>query len=106
MMCYHVQHPRRPDPIRDNAPMHPQPRWWIAPLIAVPLGVALLIFMVALVWVWFIVFPLLVALLSLGVGICLVLSRRLPNAHVVGVGLLLSVPMAIAIFSGIWLTTV
>jgi hypothetical protein len=85
--------------------MPPQPRWWIAPIIAVPLGVVLLIFTVALVWVWFIVFPLVIIMLSLGVGVCLVLSRQLPNAHVVGVGLMLAVAVAIGVFSAILLLT-
>lgn len=114
-MSYHPQYLGDPNPNygatsqrppagqAPNAP--PQAKWWIAPIIAVPLGIVLLIFTVALVWVWFIAFPLVVIVLSLGVGVCLALSRQLPNAHVVGVGLMLSVPVAIGVFGAILLFT-
>ncbi len=68
-----------------------QVKWWIAPLIAVPLGVFVLVFMVATFWGVVVTVPLLFIVLAIAVSVCFVLSKWWANAHVVGVGLMLSV---------------
>jgi len=75
-------------------------------LIAGPLSVLILLFVVSTILIWPITIPLVFALISVGVGLCFALSRALPNAHVVGVGLLLSMLptllIGLAAFSGIY----
>lgn len=106
-----MQMSERPDPFQP-APPPPEPgftavqgksgrprtarTWLFAAVLAVALGVVWAVLFVYGLYVWFLTIPVWL-LTSLGAsGTCFVLARRHPRAMSYGVGLLVSMPIAVA----------
>lgn len=77
-------------------------RWWVVPVVAVPLGVFLFFFLLVFAFIFFVTIPLVLIAMTIAVTVCFVMSKSSPNAQVVGVGLMLSLLVCALMISGLF----
>jgi hypothetical protein len=78
-------------------------RWGLVSLLALPVGVVELVFLMVSIWLWPLAIPLVILVLTAGVGSCLAMSGR-AHAREVALGLMFAQPGVVLLYSAYFAT--